>query len=748
MSNPDSPHERPAAHDGQRASNIGAVSINPTRYQIDDKFPELGFDINTGGLPFYEVLLATHPGLFSPDQYAQRNDTNFHASRFDAAQPTLTAATGQISRYLVQPHVLKSFAETKQEPKAIYYTLIAYGGADGRDPAFAHDPAKLPAQAPSVIISKEFKGHTLSTVLGIPAHMLVRVSAPQSRANGANGYATQARAGMLGGEEAGDDTGEGEDGYNIAAQGLSDESEEEWAESVAYSAEEADDDSTPQDAYELYKTQAYEGDDGDAWGGGPAAGGASLGAGDYGEDEDDLYSDGFEQAGPIRSMQALQSAAQSSAFPAEMGEPEDLYDGEGESDGAGLSSEDGDDDYDFASSLSAESGHDSYAADYAAAGEPAFAAGAHGHNGNGDAARARYTDISGGDDYSSGLSYDDGYGVAEGGSRPLGYGAAYGDEAELAYQALDDGSKLEAAIDQKNLSPEEIRRIKEKVRIIEHITKDESGNDLYKAANRDGEFEGKFGKKHPAYQKFHVGLSYGIIQFTQDSGELGRLLELMKTKDRNTFVSVFGDDYQKLLDVTKAAGPSSKDSPDGRSHRVQPVGGKDLWEDEWIARFQKAAAHPLFQAAQIELAAKDFLDPMLPFAKSLGLDTDRALTMIVDRAVQMGVGGARRWIIKAVGPVKTPTLLQQVLAALGHADLKSFQKAKGLKNDGELGAMTHAALVEELRKKGAVVSPVPVPDAKQMMEAMVRESAGQSWGRRVKRIYEAKAGFDDKPVQL
>jgi hypothetical protein len=114
----------------------------------------------------------------------------------------------------------------------------------------------------------------------------------------------------------------------------------------------------------------------------------------------------------------------------------------------------------------------------------------------------------------------------------------------------------------------------------------------------------------------------------------------------------------------------------------------------------------------------------------------------------MGVGGARRWIINTVGPVKTPALVQQVLAALGHADLKSFQKAKGLKNDGDLGAMTHAALVEEMRKKGAAASPVPVPDARQMMEAMVRESAGKSWGRRVKRIYEAKAGFDDKPVQL
>jgi hypothetical protein len=734
MSRLDSPQQQPGGDYARVPS--GTISISPTRRQMDNKFPELGFDIHIGDLPFYEVLLTTNKELFNPDRQQHRNRSNFHVSRWDTEPPRLTRAVGRPARYMVPPAVLQAFAQTK--PNAIFYTLIAYAGEEGRDPVFAHDPARLPADAPLVEVWGEFTGKTLSSVLGIPTHMLRRVGEPSPAA-------PQSYDSRGFGATADDDAGEGEDGYQVGAQGLAGgwDDDDEWDTAEAYAASGEDDDG-PQDGYELQKAQSY--DEG-SW---AAAEWDRSGSASSSNEEDDDYSDGYEDTGPIRRARA---SALESVFPAEMGQPQDLYDSESGYDGEGLSS--GEDEYDYAASLSAEPEIDADASaleeddeDYMS--EPSYAA-AYGGNGHASAASAPHAEqYAAGDDYTSSFSYDDGYGAAEGGSfHTESRAAAYGDEAEMVFGALDDGGpKLEAAIDKKGLSDEELRRIREKVRIIEHITKDESGKALYKAVNRDGEFEGKFGTDHAAYQKFHIGLSYGIVQFTQDSGELGSLLKLMKQKDEKAFVDTFGEHHQRLIEVTTAAGPFSKDSPGGRSARVQKVGGQDLWQDDWVKRFQKAGDHVPFQAAQIELAAKDFLDPMLPFARALGLNTDRALTLIVDRAVQLGPGGARHWIIGAVGPIKSHALLQQALGALGHADLKSFQRAKGLKVDGDLGPWSHSALVEELRKLGPGRSPVPLPTLPEMLQAMVRAAAGKDWERRVKRIAEATSGFDDKPVDL
>src|SRR5262249_6517722 len=93
----------------------------------------------------------------------------------------------------------------------------------------------------------------------------------------------------------------------------------------------------------------------------------------------------------------------------------------------------------------------------------------------------------------------------------------YRDEAEALqfipagqYLSLDDGEAATATA-ARPLS------VEDKIRIIEHVAPFESGGD-YGAINADGEFEGRFGSNHPAYQRYHVGLSYGLIQFTQDSG--------------------------------------------------------------------------------------------------------------------------------------------------------------------------------------------------------------------------------------
>jgi hypothetical protein len=119
--------------------------------------------------------------------------------------------------------------------------------------------------------------------------------------------------------------------------------------------------------------------------------------------------------------------------------------------------------------------------------------------------------------------------------------------------------------------------------------------------------------------------------------------------------------------------------------------------------------------------------------------------MVVDRAVQMGVTGARHWIIAAVGPISTPALRQQALAAVGFDDLAAFQRAAEIDADNLWGPVTHAALVGALRSVGSN-SPVSLPTVDQMIDSMVRraETDGAFWAGRIKRLRTA-SGFTDQP---
>jgi hypothetical protein len=177
------------------------------------------------------------------------------------------------------------------------------------------------------------------------------------------------------------------------------------------------------------------------------------------------------------------------------------------------------------------------------------------------------------------------------------------------------------------------------------------------------------------------------------------------------------------------------------------VGGADLWEEPWLSRFKAAGEHPPFQAAQNELAARTFIDPMLPFAAWVGLDTDRALVTVIDRAVQLGPGGSRAWIMQVVGPITTPALREQALSALGYPDIISFQRATpGLDHDGDFGPWTHAAMVSALRRLGAA-SPVTVMDRDQMLDAMVRVSKPRRWGHRLAKL-RVSQDFTDAQYDL
>ena len=131
-----------------------------------------------------------------------------------------------------------------------------------------------------------------------------------------------------------------------------------------------------------------------------------------------------------------------------------------------------------------------------------------------------------------------------------------------------------------------------------------------------------------------AGLSFGIIQWAQIVGNLGKLLTAMQQADPATFAATFGPHWQQLLAVTNAS---------SRSARMVPVGGVVLWGEPWVGRFRQAGNTPVFVRVQNQVAAKGhhWLGAVQA-ARILGFATERSLALMYDTSVQQGPSFAQR----------------------------------------------------------------------------------------------------------
>jgi hypothetical protein len=219
-------------------------------------------------------------------------------------------------------------------------------------------------------------------------------------------------------------------------------------------------------------------------------------------------------------------------------------------------------------------------------------------------------------------------------------------------------------------------------RIIREVAVVDSGDDLYAAVVAD-----------PA------GLAFGLVLFTQASGQLGAVLELMRARDPAVFAEVFGPESDALVATANAATPVD---------RLAPVGGEPVWGPGWAERFRRSGAVPAFQAAQNEYAIEGLFRRVLPIAAGLGLTSDRGLAMAFDRVVARGPGGGARWLVETAGPLRTRRQRAHALTMLGFTDLAAFQASvAGPRADGRFGPDTHAALTGALRRQGEAPMPTP-----------------------------------------
>ena len=151
------------------------------------------------------------------------------------------------------------------------------------------------------------------------------------------------------------------------------------------------------------------------------------------------------------------------------------------------------------------------------------------------------------------------------------------------------------------------------------------------------------------------GVSYGILQWTQKSGSLGRLLRQMAAADPAAFGRFFGASWARLLDVT------------GRGS-LESIDGAPLWSEPWASRFATAARWPAFQQVQARVAAEsEYMTGAVEIARLLGVSTERAMVLLYNRTVQQGPAGAlgpakRLLAWYAEDPKRRPAAVNDVLA--------------------------------------------------------------------------------------
>jgi hypothetical protein len=668
-------------------------SITPCQRRISDRFPVASFAVNVPPNRLFEIVCATDPQLLKPEYRGKRNAQNFFTSR---STGLLRAPAGQAT-YLVPPEQLKRFAGRPR----LYFALASYGSQRGDDPRLSIGLSQID-QTPSIVLSADFTGRTLDRSKFRGAQTDGRYGAAKAVLTW-GGDSVSAPA-----PTATPKAAEYDDGFSPELwRGREEDDGGEPRESLPWN-----DPSDPPDPEVL-------------------------------EHEEMGHSEAYGRRGPRRAAPATATTAMTVTPTASTTvEPPGFED-----------------------AVAARSGRTRFAGTRAQQRASYGAAHACTSCSAGSSDHRFASEPQGAEDARQLASY--------GGGRRLvpaaAYGRRYGAGEELQPAAAlpvtppplppsaslpppvvataptasaaprdrvsvdDDWREDDSEPDLPSVpsdGPGEALTIRHKFEIIMPVLLRESGDDRYSAVAGSIEYDDP---SHPAYQRTHYGVHWGIASFNQRSGALGQVLRACAMRDSARFAQHFGASVvEQLLDVTKA------DTPDAR---LAPVGGSLLWSPHWLDLFRRAGDIGPFQAAQNEVAIERYVDRNLGFASALGLLTDRALAMVFDRTIQMGIAGARAWILGAVSPLTDDSKVQQAVQALGHADLAAFQQAAGLPASGRLGTQSHAALLGALRGLGER-APFRVPPVAEMLDRMVTAAAGRRFERRVREL-RASSSFTD-----
>ena len=118
------------------------------------------------------------------------------------------------------------------------------------------------------------------------------------------------------------------------------------------------------------------------------------------------------------------------------------------------------------------------------------------------------------------------------------------------------------------------------------------------------------------------GLSFGPIQFTQKSSNLGLLLKRAQAASPSAFAATFGSGANTLVATTT--------SSDAGTRMSLP-----LWQEPWTSRFVAFGKNPTFRAVIDKVIETDqHMKAALYASEVLGITTERGLALFYDYAVR------------------------------------------------------------------------------------------------------------------
>ena len=163
-------------------SQVTGTRLVPSKETVRRVDPALSFDLRGADVAGFDVILASDPALFDPDQAHRRTPANFRSSKQDFGGERIDSATGF---YMVPRAFLRDSLRQQPRPDRLYYVGVLYY-SDAREPQMTI-PHGAWLSAPFVGLAADIQVESLSKVLGVAVERLGvldgygRVSRPMSQ---------------------------------------------------------------------------------------------------------------------------------------------------------------------------------------------------------------------------------------------------------------------------------------------------------------------------------------------------------------------------------------------------------------------------------------------------------------------------------------------------------------------------------------------------------------------------------------